>query len=93
MNVPTVLSIAVLVSAAANVLHWGGRKDEQFSYWPESDWLWFVFGASAIALLAAEVLSLARLIPASANIGIGGGMTITLMLYSIGRRRRLRLRP
>ena len=93
MDITTVLAIAILVGAATNVLHLGGRKDEQFSYWPDSGWLRFLFGAWAIASLAGAVLTLARAIPASANIGIGGGMTFALMLYSIGRRRRLRLRP
>ena len=90
MNIPTILAIAVLGSAAANALHWRGRRDERFLYHPQAGWFQIVFTAWTVATIAAAVLFLAGFIPVPLFLAVGLGLTIVHELYSLARRHRQR---
>ena len=90
MNIPTILTIALLGSVAANFLHWRGRSNERFLYYPQSGSLRFVM---VVALFVATVSFMAGFISELAFLGVTFGMTITHELYSIARRQYQRARP
>lgn len=90
MSISVFLAIAVLLSAAANLLHWRGRSDERFLYDPESGWLRFVLRAWTVLSIVASLLFLLGLISLPAFLGFSFGLSVALELYCIVRRQRQR---
>ncbi len=90
VNIPNILAVAFLGSVAANLIHWRGRKGEQFLYLPQSGFLRSLFLAWTYATIAASVLFLAGTISAVIFIGVGVGLAIAHELYSVVRRHQQR---
>jgi hypothetical protein len=87
----TVFAIAVFGCLAANFIHWGGRNGERFFYQPQSGWLRIALLAWNVATLAAGALFLCGVVSASTFLSMAMGWVMAGELYSIGRRRRLRV--
>jgi len=90
MNIPTILTVAVLGSVAVNALHWRGRSDERFLYQPQCGWLRFIFATWTIATVVTAIPFLASAILSPALLSVALGMAIAHELYSIAQRQHQR---
>jgi flagellar biosynthesis component FlhA len=86
------MATLVLVSFAANLIHWRGRKDERFFHYPQSRWLRLLFNSAAVAVIATAVLFLFHVIPALPFLIAGFVLTLAQQFYSIAHRRAQRQR-
>ena len=93
MDIPTLLSVAVLGSIIANLINWRRRDGELFGYQPRPGFPRILFLSWTVAVGIASGLLLLRVIPASVFLGITLGFTIAHEWYSIIRRQAQRARP
>lgn len=83
----TCMATLVLVSFAANLIHWRGRKDERFLYYPQTRWLRILFNSAAVAATVMAVLFLLHAVPALPFLIVGLVLPLAQQIYSIAHRR------
>jgi hypothetical protein len=91
MDIPKILTIAVLGVGMLNFLHWRGPGEERFLYFPQTGWLRFIFAAWIIATFVTAILFLTGVISVLPFLSLTLGLSIAHVLYSIVRRRSQRV--
>jgi hypothetical protein len=85
-TIPNLLAIAILACVFTNGLHLYIRGGGQFLYYPASGWLRVLFFTWILSVAVSAVLFELSILPFSAVLGLGVGLTCTQQIYSLLRR-------